>query len=204
MSAPRPDPKYNVFTIDLSAAGSKKQSGEFGLLLLIDARTTAGGLDLNALVRVRCGGVDRDAAPLTYGNAVVASAGVSEALIEWAAQPGTIVTMLITRAGSFDVSARPARQLVTQSIADQMTYDRETVGTSAGAIKAANATRQALALTADAANTGIIYFASDAAVSASTGYPLAAGASIVLNNTALVDAIADTAGQTLHVVEETS
>lgn len=205
MGQPIIAPRYTTFTVDLSVAGSKKQAGESGLIRMVDARAS-GALALDALVSVRLGETDSFSLPLTYGNAITSErGGWTSATLEWEAQPGVVATFLVSRSGAaLDQTARPAKQLVTSALATQCPYDRQTIGTTAASVAPVTATRQSIGVKADPLNTGTIYVASDGSVTASTGWPLAAGESHVFETTARIDAIASAAGQTLHVFEEKS
>lgn len=197
-------PYYRVFSLSLDSAGSYVLSGELGMLHLVRASTDSGALALDTLVNVKLGDSANDDIPVSFNGKIDAS-GFDRARFSWAAQADVTAYFALSRSSQrFSIDAPPAKQLVTAAIAGSATYARETVGTSAAAILAANGTRFSAGVMADASNSGVIYVASDAAVTASTGWPLAAGERIVFQHTARLDAIASASGQILHVFEEDS
>lgn len=197
-------PFYRVIPVSLDSDGTHTLNGEMGLIHLVRAETAAGALALDALVNIRLGDVNNDDIPLSVNGQIDAS-GFSKAIFSWSAQPGVTAYFALSRSSErFRVEAPPAKQLVTSAIATGASYDRQTIDTTASAVAAANGTRHSIGLMADAANSGVIYVASDASVTTSTGWPLEAGEKIVFQHSARIDAIASASGQALHVIEEDS
>ena len=84
---------------------------------------------------------------------------------------------------------------------DAVIYIKSTVGTSAAAL-ASSAPADSLTFLADASNSATIVLGNASSVTTSTGFPLAAGASVSLkiSNSNLIYAISGSSSQVLHTI----
>ena len=90
---------------------------------------------------------------------------------------------------------------VLGGLPDAVIYIKSTVGTSAAAL-ASSAPADSLTFLADASNSASIVLGIASSVTTSTGFPLAAGASVSLkiSNSNLIYAISGSSSQVLHTI----
>lgn len=200
------NPNYQIFSIDLTNAGQMDIQALYTYLRMVSAKSGV-NTALSALVNVlprRTGG---DAIPMQLNGLVEIPQQSDFVRVSWDAQPGITVKLFMSDEDSdkgIKVEAPPTTQIITSSFGNGFTYGKTAVGVAAVLVAPALATRQSVTISADKANTGVIYVGSDNALTAANGgAELAAGEVITIDrSTGDVWCIASVAAQNVRVIVE--
>lgn len=203
-------PEYQIYWLDLSAAGTHEISGAYSHFRMVWAGTRdfsvspplAASLRLDAQVEVLFGAREDDFVPMTVNS--VARGEVGRYRLRWGAQPGVWAAFLLTNDEGLiglRIEAPPARQIVTQTAGTTMAASAVVVGVAAAMAVPARATRQKLTVKNN--SPGTVYIGADGTVSAATGFPLGQGEGFTVEGTsAALWAIGSAAGMDMRVLEE--
>jgi RES domain-containing protein len=195
--------EISIFRIPLDVAGSQLVSQQCGYFHAWRFLNSDGTLSLDGEISASFGGQwNTERVPFTYNSRLALGTPVDRVLIEWAAQPGRVAEILLTRdPRGLDGQNTPARQLVFQGQATAMQNSAVTVGTTAAQIVAANSRRSRAIITAPAGNPSVLYFG-PVGVTLANGTPLEPGQSMVGLSSAEYHAIAPVAGCSVRILEE--
>jgi hypothetical protein len=195
--------EISIFRIPLDVAGSQLVSQQCGYFHAWRFLNSDGTLSLDGEISASFGGQwNTERVPFTYNSRLALGTPVDRVLIEWAAQPGRVAEILLTRdPRGLDGQNTPARQLVFQGQATAMQNSAVTVGTTAAQIVAANSRRSRAIITAPAGNPSVLYFG-PVGVTLANGTPLEPGQSMVGLSNAQYNAIAPVAGCSVRILEE--
>lgn len=203
-------PEYQIYWVDLSAAGTHEIVGAYSHFRMVWAGTRdfsvkpplAASLRLDAQVEVLFGAREDDFVPMTVNS--VARGEVGRYRLRWSAQPGVWAAFLVTNDEGIiglRIEAPPARQIVTQTAGVTMAASQIEIGVAAALAVAARATRQKLTIKNNSA--GVIYLGPDGTVTTATGFPLEPGEGFTFEGTsAAVWAIGSAAALDMRVLEE--
>lgn len=172
---------YQLFTIDLTAAGSQTVSLEGDFLHFIDA-VKAGAVDLDAKVSIKLGSAVDDLIPFRLNSHL--EGYFARLTFSWDAQPGTLASFLVSREmGRGDrirTTTPPTKQLVTTSVGSAVEGAAVSVGTSATLLDAADSTRQSVTLK----NAGAVtVYVGPSGVTTTNGLPLEPGEALTVDKT---------------------
>jgi hypothetical protein len=197
--------EISIFRIPLDVAGSQLVSQQCGYFHAWRFLNSDGTLSLDGEIQASFGGQwNTERVPFTYNSRLALGTPVDRVLIEWAAQPGRVAEILLTRdPRGLDGQNTPARQLVFQGQATAMQNSALTVGTTAAQIVAANSRRSRLILQAPITNAASIVVG-PSGVTMANGVILEPGASFIGLSSNAYYAISSAASQNIRVLEELS
>lgn len=198
--------EISIFEIPLDTAGNQlisQQCGYFHAWRFINANDRS--LSLDGEIFATFGGQwNTERIPFTYNSKLRLIVPVDRVFVEWAAQPGRIAQILLTRnPQGLDGQNVPARQLVFQGQATDMENAAATVGLAAAQIVAANSRRSRVIIRSIISNNDMIWIGPNG-VTVSNGIPLSPGESFVGLSSTAYFAISNTAGQSVRILEELS
>lgn len=195
-------PAYQILPIPLSTAGTKPFIGQGTRVTLVGATDASGNDYYSVKLKVRVGINSFDQVPMAWNTEIKANDKFDELHFEWAAQSGVTAYILITDDGGLEVSAPPAKQIVTSSVGSTLAAAAVTVGTAAAQVAAAASTRQKLTIKNNS-TTATLYLGADNTVTTATGLPLGPGEGFTVEGTtAAVWGIASAAGTDVRTLEE--
>jgi hypothetical protein len=197
--------EISIFRIPLDVAGSQLVSQQCGYFHAWRFLNSDGTLSLDGEISASFGGQwNTERVPFTYNSRLALGTPVDRVLIEWAAQPGRVAEILLTRdPRGLDGQNTPARQLVFQGQATGMANSAAAVGTIAAQIVAGNTRRSRVLITAPTGNPSVVYVGG-ASLTLANGTPIEPGQSFVGLSSAQYQAIGPIAGNSLRIFEELS
>lgn len=197
--------EISIFRIPLDVAGSQLISQQCGYFHLWRFLNADGSISLDGEIAATFGGQwNAERVPFGYNSRIALSTPVDRVLLEWAAQPGKIAEILMTRdPRGLDGQNTPSRQLVFQGQATSMRNSAVTIGLTASQIVAAESRRSRVIIQAQVTNTAAITIG-QVGIALNNGIVLEPGASFVGLCSSRYDAISSVAGQNARILEELS
>jgi hypothetical protein len=195
--------EISIFRIPLDVAGSQLVSQQCGYFHAWRFLNSDGTLSLDGELLASFGGQwNAERVPFTYNSRLALGTPVDRVLIEWAAQPGRVAEILLTRdPRGLDGQNTPARQLVFQGQATSMNSSAASIGTTAAQVASANSRRSRIIIQTPNSNTGPIYLG-PVGVSLSNGIQLDPGSSFVGLSSGQYNAISASGTQSVRILEE--
>ena len=196
--------EVSIFRIPLDAQGKQLVSQQCGYFHLWRFLNSDGSISLDGEIGATFGGQwDNEAIPFGYNSRLALAVPVDRVLIEWAAQPGRVAEILMTRdPRGLDGQNTPARQLVFQGQARTASARAASViSASSSQILAPDSTRSKATIKALTTNTDRI-FLGQTPLNSGNGIPLEPGESISLALSGSIRALAASGTQEMRILEE--
>lgn len=195
--------EVSIFRIPLDTAGKQLVSQQCGYFHLWRFLNSDGSISLDGEIGATFGGQwENEAIPFGYNSRLALAVPVDRVLIEWAAQPGKIAEILMTRdPRGLDGQNTPARQLVIQQGSSIAQNSAATIGTTASQLFAASGTRARAIIQSNPLNASNIYLGSSG-VTSGNGIILTPGSAYEWRATNACFAVADSAGQNVRIMLE--
>jgi hypothetical protein len=165
---------YQVFRLNLAAAGVLPFIQQIGLVHIVEFQNAAGQAVLDGMIECSVGEGASSYVPLRYNSKIALPETVSRVDFRWAAQADTFAIILFSPTPRMlAADTPPTRQIVTSSIGTTVAAEEITCDDTAAILVAADATRQSVLLKNLSGET---VYLGDATVTAADGYPLEVGA----------------------------
>lgn len=196
--------EVSIFRIPLDTAGKQLVSQQCGYFHLWRFLNSDGSISLDGEIGATFGGQwENESIPFGYNSRLALAVPVDRVLIEWAAQPGRVAEILMTRdPRGLDGQNTPARQLVFAGQARTATTRALSVGSGASVqVLAPDSTRSRAVIKALSTNTDRI-FLGQTPLNFGSGAPLEPGESITLQLSGSIRALAGNGTQELRILEE--
>lgn len=196
-------PNYQLFSLNLNAAGNEDIPGLFSYVRVISAVDQNGNQALSALVNLQLARNSGDPIPMRINGAVKVPGGTEFLRLSWAAQPGLTVIVFASMQDGGDgvqVEAPPSQQLVSSAVGTTITGSQVAIGTSAVMIQSALSTRQRFTLRNRGSAT--VYLGGPG-VTTANGFALDPGETITIDGTTCaIWAISSAANTPVHTLTE--
>lgn len=138
---------YQVFTINLSTAGSQTFVQQVGLVHVVEFQDVNGDPILTGKINCAIGEGAGLYVPLRYNSKIALPQTVSRVNFTWAAQSGVYAVILFSpEPRKLSADTPPTRQLVTSAIGTTVAVAEVTCDNTADALVAADSTRFVLVL----------------------------------------------------------